>query len=226
MQRLFDIIIAVFALILLIPLLVPVIIILRLTGEGEVFYFQNRIGKNKVPFDLIKFATMKKNSPNIGAGDITIKNDPRVLIVGKFLRKTKINELPQLWNIVTGQMSFIGPRPLTDKIFAAYDEQIQTQISNVRPGLSGIGSIIFRSEEKIIANDPNPMELYRKIIAPYKGELERWFTKNNSISTYFKLIFLTIIVVVMPSNQSVWSIFKSLPLPKGNLSNQLKYNKM
>ena len=92
-------------------MLVPVAIVLRLTGEGEVFFLQERVGKDGKPFKLYKFATMLKNSPNMGTGTVTLKHDPRVLPVGRFLRKTKINELPQLLNILIGDMSVVGPRP-------------------------------------------------------------------------------------------------------------------
>ena len=105
MQRVLDIILAGLGILFLSPLLVPIAIILKATGEGEVFYIQTRIGKNGSPFGLLKFATMLKDSPNIGAGEITIHNDPRVLPIGKFLRKSKINELPQLWNILIGNES-------------------------------------------------------------------------------------------------------------------------
>ena len=106
-KRLLDLIIASIAIVLLSPLLLTVSIILKFTGEGEVFYVQERIGFKNEKFNIIKFATMVKNSPNIGAGEITINNDPRVLPIGKFLRKSKINELPQLWNILIGNMSLV-----------------------------------------------------------------------------------------------------------------------
>ena len=121
MDRFFDILFSGIALLLLSPLLVPIVITLRLTGEGEVFFLQERIGKGGENFKLFKFATMLKNSPNIGTGTVTMRGDPRVLpVVGTFLRKTKINELPQLLNIFFGDMSIIGPMPLTTQTFGAY----------------------------------------------------------------------------------------------------------
>ncbi len=112
MQRLLDIILSGLALLVLSPLMIPIAIGLVLTGEHEIFYFQSRVGRGGQMFKLFKFATMLKNSPNIGTGTITLKNDPRILPMGKFLRNTKINELPQLLNILRGDMSFVGPRPL------------------------------------------------------------------------------------------------------------------
>ena len=122
MERFFDILFSSFALLVLSPLLIPVVIILKFSGEGEVFFLQERIGKNGKLFKLFKFATMLKDSPNLGTGTVTMKDDPRVLPVGKFLRKTKINELPQLLNIFFGDMSVIGPRPLTAETFGSYSD--------------------------------------------------------------------------------------------------------
>ena len=117
MIRFFDIIFSSLALIIFLPIFTLVAVLLRFTGEGEVFYVQQRIGFNGREFGLLKFATMLKDSPNMLGGDITIKNDPRVLPIGRFLRLTKINELPQLINVISGSMSLIGPRPLTKKCF-------------------------------------------------------------------------------------------------------------
>ena len=110
MKRTLDVVLSFLALVVLAPFLLPVVVILRFTGEGEVFYIQERAGRGGNSFGLYKFATMLKNSPNIGAGEITVREDPRVLPFGQFLRKTKLNELPQLWNIFIGDMSVVGPR--------------------------------------------------------------------------------------------------------------------
>ena len=150
MERFFDILFSSFALLALSPLLIPIVIILKFSGEGEVFFLQDRIGKHGDSFRLFKFATMLKDSPNLGTGTVTMRDDPRVLPVGKFLRKTKINELPQLINILFGDMSVIGPRPLTMQTFETYSEPTQVLIKQVKPGLSGVGSIIFRKEEDIM----------------------------------------------------------------------------
>ena len=116
MIRIFDIVFSLAALIVLCPLLLPIALILRFTGEGEVFYVQERIGSHERPFGLFKFATMLKNSPHMGTGTITVRNDPRVLPFGRILRKTKINELPQLLNVLIGN-DVIGPRPLTESLY-------------------------------------------------------------------------------------------------------------
>lgn len=199
MIRLMDLIFSGLAILALSPALLVVIAILKVTGEGEVFFSQKRVGVHKEPFRLLKFATMLKNSESMGAGTVTVKNDPRVLPFGKFLRKTKINELPQLFNIFLGDMSVIGPRPLHDKQFSFYTTEQQNVIASVRPGLSGVGSIIFRDEETLLQASDDPDATYRTMISPRKAALETWFVENRGLGLYFRLILLTIIAVVFPS---------------------------
>lgn len=212
MKRFFDIILSGMAILFFSPLLIPVIIILKLTGEHYIFYTQERIGKGGKTFGLLKFATMLKDSPNLGSGDITEKNDPRVLPFGKFLRKTKLNEMPQLFNIFLGDMSIIGPRPLTPRNFSYYSDEIQKTINKLSPGLSGIGSVIFRDEESILAKTGmDYTECYKTRIAPYKGSLECWYSEHNNLWTDFRIIFLTVWVILFPSSQLPYKWFKDLP---------------
>ena len=211
-KRIFDLILSLLAMIILSPLLIPVILGLLLTGEHYVFYLQERIGFKNKKFSIYKFATMLKNSPSIGSGLHTTIGDPRILPMGGFLRKTKINELPQLLNIFIGNMSIIGPRPLVDKTFNPYSDIIKKNIYNIKPGLSGIGSIIFRNEEVLLSNSTIPLdEYYKKFISPYKGELELWYQENISLYTDFMIIFLTIWVVLFPESNLVYKVFKDLP---------------
>ncbi len=218
MQRLLDILLSGFALLLLSPLLLPIAIVLRLTGEGEVFYVQDRVGRGGTPFGLYKFATMLKNSPNLGTGTVTVKNDPRVLPLGHFLRKTKINELPQLLNILKGDMSIIGPRPQTQRCFDAFPQASQSEIVKVRPGLSGIGSIIFRAEEELMHASAEPERFYDEVIMPYKGRLEEWFVNHQGLRTYVMSIVTTAWVVLFPESRMVWKAFPTLPLPPDALA--------
>ena len=214
MIRFFDILFSGLALVVFSPFLVPIAIALKLTGEGEIFYVQQRVGKDGKMFGLLKFATMLKDSPNMDMGTVTVKNDPRILPMGGFLRKTKINELPQLINIFLGDMSVIGPRPQTQRCFLAFPQNSQDAIKQVKPGLSGIGSIVFRAEEDIL-DDPNidRLKFYDDVIAPYKGELEQWYVKNQNLYTYFMLIGLTVWVVLFSDSKVYKSIFKDLPEP-------------
>lgn len=199
MQRLLDILLSGIAILILSPLFLLIILILSITGEREIFFKQNRIGINKTNFGLLKFVTMLKNSENTGAGTVTLKNDYRVLPFGKFLRKTKLNELPQLFNILKGDMSVIGPRPLHQKQFSFYTENDQKLISSIKPGLSGVSSIIFRDEDKILQNTSDPDKTYKKNITPKKAKLEKWYVEHKSVYLYFKLIILTMIIVLFPS---------------------------
>ena len=224
MDRVFDILFSGIALLILSPLLVPIVITLKLTGEGEVFFLQERVGKDGEKFKLLKFATMLKNSPNIGTGTVTMRGDPRVLPVGTFLRKTKINELPQLLNIFFGDMSIVGPRPLTSQTFGAYSENTQDLIKQVRPGLSGVGSIIFRGEEEIMHGATASVDYYANVIAPYKGALEEWFISNKSLNIYFVVIFVTAWAVLFPSTKLAWRMFKDLPKPPTELKQALNYS--
>lgn len=212
-KRLLDIIVSIITLTLLLPLFIPIIILLRITAEGEVFYFQERIGLKNSRFQIWKFATMLKNSMNMGTGSITLQNDFRVTPIGKFLRKTKINELPQIINILKGDISLVGPRPLVTKTFSAYTEEIQSKIYNVKPGLTGIGSIVFRDEESLISaiKDEDPHEFYKRVIAPYKGELEMWYQSHKSFILDLQLIFMTAWVILFPESRLYEKWFKDLP---------------
>ena len=212
-KRLFDIIFASIVIIILIPFMLPIVILLLFSKEGYVFYKQKRMGFKNKEFLIWKFATMLKDSPNIGTGSITLRNDPRVTHVGKFLRISKINELPQLLNILFGDMSIVGPRPLMTSGFFKYNEDVQSKIYSVKPGLTGIGSVIFRDEEKLVSEaDISPEEYYAKFIFPYKGKLELWYLQNISFFTDVKIIFMTAFSILFPKNNLASKIFKGLPL--------------
>ncbi|MDC0363523.1 sugar transferase [Opitutales bacterium] len=224
MTRFFDILFSLTGILVLCPLLVPISILLLLTGEHKVFYKQLRVSQNGGNFRLIKFATMLEDSPNLEGGDITYGDDPRVLPVGKFLRKSKINELPQLLNIFLGDISIVGPRPLTPRNFEHYDQETQDAINKIKPGLTGVGSIVFRDEESIIHNSSkSPQECYKEDITPYKGELEKWFSQNQSLYLYFSLIFLTAWVVIFPKSKIVWKLSSSLPTPPDKIKKLLNF---
>lgn len=214
MPRIIDILLAVLTLLVLLPLFIPIIVILLLTGEHKVFYLQNRVGYKNKNFRIIKFATMLANSANMGSGSLTLKNDPRVLPFGTFLRKTKINELPQILNIIIGDLSIVGPRPQMHVDFEKYSEDVQQKIYNVRPGLTGIGSIVFRDEESLISEaseSENPHDFYKRVIAPYKGELEMWYQEKRSLILDSQLIFLTAWAIVYPETRLYEKWFKDLP---------------
>ena len=211
-KRACDVVLSGIGILVLSPLLVPVMIILKCTGEHYVFYGQTRIGRGNTHFKIWKFATMLLNSPNMNGGLHTTKGDPRVLPFGRFLRKTKINEIPQIFNIFLGDMSIVGPRPLVDKTFEPYPPEVKARVYSVRPGLTGIGSVVFRDEEAILDQSPlSPEECYAKVIAPYKGALELWYLDHYGFWTDFKLIFATAWVVLRPRSKIVGKWFKTLP---------------
>ena len=209
-KRFLDIILATVALVILSPLLIICMIILLCTGEHEVFFLQKRMGYKNRLFGIWKFATMLKNSPNIGTGEITLRNDPRVTAFGKFLRITKINELPQIINVISGDMSIVGPRPLMRVSFKQYPEQVQEIIYNCKPGMTGIGSLIFRDEEKIVSAAADPYAMYMAVYS-YKGALELWYQKHASLLTDIKIIFLTAWSIFFHKNKLVYRFFKDLP---------------
>ena len=214
MPRIIDVLLSLLALLVLLPLFIPIVVILLLTGEHKVFYLQTRVGYKNKDFEIIKFATMLSNSANMGSGSLTLKNDPRVLPFGSFLRKTKINELPQILNIIIGDLSIVGPRPQMQVDFEKYSDDVQGKIYNVRPGLTGIGSIIFRDEESLIsfaAENENPHDFYKRVIAPYKGELEIWYHSHRSVFLDSQLIFMTAWAIVSPETRLYEKWFKDLP---------------
>lgn len=212
MTRLFDIVFSFLAMLILLPFMIPVMIGLKLSGEHYIFYRQRRVGRNGRDFDLFKFATMLLDSPNLPGGLYTDKDDPRMLPMGRFLRKTKINELPQLINIFAGQMSIVGFRPTVRQHFEGYPAYAKVKLSNATPGLTGIGSVVFRNEEEILQNFEDKKAFHQNVIAPYKAALECWYVDHASLFNYFKLILLTVVSVLNPSSSTWKTWFKDLPM--------------
>jgi lipopolysaccharide/colanic/teichoic acid biosynthesis glycosyltransferase len=210
MLRLIDVFLSLLGIALLSPFLGLIIFILRCSSEGEVFYLQRRIGFKGKEFRIFKFASMIKDSPNIGAGTLTMKNDPRVFPFGGFLRKTKLNELPQLLNILNGDMSIVGPRPLLPDGEHLYSPADRTIIRSIRPGVTGIGSLILRDEEGYYAYRADAHEFYRTILSPYKAQLEVWYVERKSFWLDMKIIVLTLLAVLRPK-ADLDKFFKGLP---------------
>ncbi|MDR1700502.1 MAG: sugar transferase [Lachnoclostridium sp.] len=211
MIRFFDILFSGIAIVILLPFMIPIMIGLKLTGEHDIFYRQIRVGKGGRDFGLFKFATMLRNSPNLSGGLYTSKDDPRMLPMGNFLRKTKINELPQLLNIFIGQMSVIGYRPTVRQHYEAYSEKCRIKLADSTPGLSGIGSIVFRNEEEILQQFEDKKSFHQNVINPYKAELEAWYIGHKGLYNYFKLIFLTLDAVLHSSSKKWQTSFNDIP---------------
>lgn len=214
-KRVVEFLFSLIGLLILFPILLIIILILKVTGEREVFYLQERIGKNNKTFSIYKFATMLKDSVNIGNKGLTVRNDPRITKFGKLLRITKLNELPQILNVVIGDMSLVGPRPLLVKSVSKYAPEVQSCIYKNRPGITGIGSLVFRDEEKLVTAYKNlgkdPLEYYQNHIYPYKGKLEVWYYNNQSFIVDFKILFLTFWSIVNSNSELVFNSFKGLP---------------
>jgi len=211
-KRAFDVLFGGLAVAILTPFMIPIVIALRLSGEGEVFYRQNRVGQHRRLFGIWKFATMLKDSPNLGTGSLTVRNDPRVTRVGHYLRATKINELPQLLNVVTGEMSFVGPRPQMLVDFDVYPQHVRDVIADVPPGITGIGSIVFRDEERLLSKPGvDAKQFYAEKIAPYKGDLEVWYLEHCSLWVDARLLFLTGWAILFPRSRLVYRAFPDLP---------------
>ena len=220
-KRLIDIIVSIIALLVLMPVFIPIMILLRFSAEGEVFYGQERIGYKNRKFRIWKFATMLKNSPNMGTGSLTVRNDPRVTTIGRFLRRSKLNELPQLINLLTGDMTLVGPRPQMKVDFEAYSAEVQAHIYDARPGITGIGSIVFRDEEKLLSvPGRDPRKFYEEYIAPYKGQLEMWYQSHVSLLTDLKILYLTALVILNPDPAWPFRYFRDLPELPDSLKSQ------
>jgi lipopolysaccharide/colanic/teichoic acid biosynthesis glycosyltransferase len=211
MTRFFDILFSAIAIVILFPFMIPVMIGLKLTGEHYIFYSQKRVGRHGKEFKLLKFATMLKDSPNLPGGLYTSTNDPRMLPMGNFLRKTKINELPQILNIFIGQMSIVGYRPTVKEHYEAYPDEAKEKLYSAKPGLTGIGSIVFRNEEEILHEFEDKKSFHRNIINPYKASLESWYIGHKNIFNYFKIIIVTAFAVLKPGANYWKNAFKDLP---------------
>ncbi|KAF0195052.1 MAG: sugar transferase [Bacteroidetes bacterium] len=211
-KRAGDILFAMVGIMIFLPFFIPLAIALKLTGEGYIFYLQERRGYKNRMFKIWKFATMLKASPGLGTGSITVRNDWRLTPMGKYLRGSKVNEIPQLINILLGEMSVVGPRPLMEADFVKFSPEIQDHFYDCKPGLTGIASIVFRDEEKLHSESGmDPHEFDRLHLAPYKGALELWYHDHMSLRTDFLIILLTAIVIVLPENQLAFRLFKDLP---------------
>ncbi|MFD1551240.1 sugar transferase [Putridiphycobacter roseus] len=189
LKRIFDIVSAFFVLVLLAPIMIVIAIVIVLDSKGGVFYKQERIGKDQIPFGLFKFRSMKSNADK--TGQITIGADARITKVGRFIRKYKIDELPQLINIIKGDMSVVGPRPEVAKYVQLYNKE-QLNVLSVRPGLTDFASLEFINEQEILGKAEDPDKTYIEIIMPAKLALNKKYLEERSLGTDFKIIFQTI----------------------------------
>jgi lipopolysaccharide/colanic/teichoic acid biosynthesis glycosyltransferase len=190
LKRTFDLVVALFFIFILSPFLILIAIAIKLDSKGTVFYLQERIGLNEKPFKIFKFRTMKPNSDKLGL--LTIgQNDARITPVGRFLRNTKLDELPQLFNVVLGDMSIVGPRPEVKKYVELYNPE-QKRVLRVQPGITDYASIEYANESELLQKHNNPEEAYIKVIMPHKLELNLFYINHKSLKTDLSIIFATL----------------------------------
>ena len=196
MIRFFDLIFSIMGLVILSPLFIVLYLLIRIESKGGGFYSQERIGKNGKPFKLYKFRSMRIGSDKKGL--ITIgEKDNRITKTGFILRKYKLDELPQLWNVFIGDMSLVGPRPEVKKYTDLYTEE-QKQVLHVRPGITDWASIKYVDENKILGESKTPDEAYVNLIMPNKIKLNMVYIQNQTLGEYFKIIFTTFKEIVRP----------------------------
>lgn len=188
LKRTFDILLSVFAIFLLFPFFVLVSLLIVIDSGFPIFFLQKRIGRDAKEFNIIKFRTMKKNNENV---TITVSDDSRITRIGKYLRKTKIDELPEILNVLFGQMSFVGPRPdvkgYADKLKGA-----NRKILALRPGITGPASLKYYNEEYILSQKSNPKKYNDEVIFPDKVKINMDYFHNRSFFLDLKIIFATI----------------------------------
>lgn len=193
LKRIMDVLLSGLAVTILSPVFMVVSILIKLSGE-DIFFLQERVGQYEKRFRLMKFTTMPKGSEKLG--DITTSTDSRVTTLGRFLRRTKINELPQLINVLLGNMSMVGPRPLMRNHAALYPQDKRKRIYSLKPGLTGLGSLYFNHEDRLLASADNVRQYYAHVIMPKKANFELWYAQNWSILLDFRILFLTFLVLL------------------------------
>lgn len=191
MKRIFDVIVAVLVLVLLSPLLIVVSVLIWLQDRRSPFYIADRVGRNMKPFRMVKFRSMVVNADKTGV-DSTSANDARITSIGKFVRKTKLDEVPQMWNVLKGEMSLVGPRPNVTREVALYSD-LEKKLLDVRPGITDFASIVFADEGDILAEKADPDIAYNQLIRPTKSRLGLFYVSNHTLITDLRLLWLTVV---------------------------------
>jgi lipopolysaccharide/colanic/teichoic acid biosynthesis glycosyltransferase len=189
-KRIFDVVASIIGLIVLLPVFIVIAILIKLNDKGPIFYKQKRIGQNFKPFELLKFRTMVVNADKIGPA-VTKDGDQRITKIGKFLRKTKLDELPQIWNVIRGDMSIVGPRPEVEKYIQYYKDDYK-EILKFKPGITDYATIKYRSEEEILSKYNDTESAYIKYVLSEKIKLYKTYIKKISFLTDLKIIFWTL----------------------------------
>lgn len=193
MKRFFDLIASFWGIMFFLPLMVIIAVLIKLTSRGAVLYAQKRVGLHEKIFFVYKFRTMVEKADTLGTS-VTTDFDPRITPVGRVLRKTKLDELPQLFNVFKGDMSFVGPRPDVPEITAKYTPAMK-QIFAVRPGITSVATLHFRHEEEILAKVPDPDKFYDNVVVPLKVELAMEHVRRNSFWFDLSILLQTVWVL-------------------------------
>jgi len=193
-KRLLDVALSIVGIIFAIPLIICCSIAIKIDTPGPIFFRQTRVGRNGQPFTLLKFRSMVTEPQNCEL-QITVSGDPRVTRVGHWLRKTKLDEVPQLLNVIRGDMSLVGPRPEVPEYVSEYNLE-QKQILNFKPGITGPASLSFIEEESMLGSQANPDSFYRKCILPRKLAIDLAYFRTANFSQDIKLLLLTLVTTL------------------------------
>ncbi len=176
------------------PIALAAAVAVRATSKGPVIFRQQRVGRHGRRFDILKFRTMRASRP--GDSEITVGDDPRITRVGRFLRRSKIDELPQLINVLLGEMSLVGPRPEVPSFVAQYPEELRRMIQSVRPGITDRASIKYRHENDLLARQPDPDAFYREVILPDKLAMGAAYARRHSLAEDVRILAATVRTVL------------------------------
>ena len=190
-KRIFDFTASFLGCIILIPVFISIAILIKLDSKGPIFFKQKRVGKDGKEFEILKYRTMVVDAEKLGK-QITVGDDSRITKIGKFLRKYKLDELPQLFNVLKGDMSLVGPRPEVPKYVNIYNES-EREVLKVKPGITDFASIEYRDENEILGNVENPEEYYINAIMKHKLQLNLEYINKNNIFLDIKIIFKTLL---------------------------------
>ena len=201
-KRFCDLIFALAGLLVTSPIVLLVIILKKLAGEKEIFYIKGRVGKGGRLFPFIKLSSMTPAKKGEKTSSLTLSNDSRITPLGHLIRKTKIDEFPQFVNIIRGELSFVGPRPMMPKIYKDYSKGVKAELSKIRPGVTGLATVVFRNEAQLLEDSDytDELQFYKEVIAPTKGAIELIYIKNQGFALDFILLLLTVWQIIRPQS--------------------------
>ena len=213
LKRFFDLIFSALGIIIFSPIILLCCILIMLTGEFSPIYLSNRVGKKNKLFKIYKLKTMRdiKHEPT---HHFTDHNDSRITFLGKILRATKLDELPQFFNILFGDLSFVGPRPQVPEIYDKYDAETKASLKTIKPGVTGLGSLVFRNESQLLEQvEPNERgNFYDNTIVYSKGNIEKWYVKNRGFILDTKILIFTLIILFFTRATKFIDYFIGIPL--------------